>query len=74
MKLLTYEVNREDTMTYICKKHNVKVEEVVRLNATRYPGLKTNPFMVFYNWRLLLPLVNNGGSTQYDLYTGEVLQ
>lgn len=74
MKLLTYEVNHEDTMVSICQKYNVKPEEVVRLNTTRYPGLKTNPFMIFYNWKLLLPLVNNGGSTQYDLYPGEVIQ
>ena len=73
MKLITYDVNHEDTMTSICRKHNVRLEEVVRLNAAIYPGLKTNPFMVFYNWKLILPLVNNGGSTQYDLYEGEVL-
>lgn len=73
MILIEYEVKKNDNIITICKKFNTSIDEIVNLNSTKYPGLLTNPFMVFYNWKLLLPLSHNGGNTQYDLYDGEVI-
>lgn len=73
MIITEYEVRKTDNTVALCNSHNISIKEFVNLNVGRYPGLRDNPFMLFYNWKVLLPVINNGGNTQYDLYPNEVI-
>lgn len=51
----TYTVQRGDSLSKIAAEHGVTVQELVRINADRYPSLKTNPGLIEPGWILVLP-------------------
>lgn len=68
METIKHTVTANDTLQNICAKYNINVDLLIAQNIMKYPGLANNPFMLFQNWVLTIPLVNNGGDTQYDLF------
>lgn len=62
-----YEITGQDNILDICDKYNVSIETIVSQNYFLYPSLMENPYMIFKNWTLTIPVIGNGGNTQYDL-------
>lgn len=56
----TYTVQRGDSLSKIAAEHGTTVQELVRLNADRYPSLKTNPGLIEPGWVLVLPDTGTG--------------
>jgi len=50
----TYTVQRGDYLALISQKTGVSVSDLVRLNAARYPSLRTNPNVIYTGWVLRL--------------------
>ena len=61
----TYTVQRGDSLSEIAARHGTTVAELVRLNADRYPSLRSNPGLIEPGWVLVLPDGDGG--------TGETL-
>ena len=60
-----YTVQRGDSLSEIAAEHGTTVAELMRLNADRYPSLKSNPSLIEPGWVLVLPDGDGG--------TGETL-
>jgi hypothetical protein len=52
---LTYTVQPGDSLTKIAGKAGTTSKELIRLNATAYPSLETNPSAIEVGWVLRLP-------------------
>ena len=70
MNTIHYLVSENDNSLDLCKRYNITLEMLISHNVNRYPGLYTNPFMLFANWVLVIPIINNGGDTEYALTEG----
>lgn len=57
----TYTVRPGDNLSRIAAKHGTTVEELVRLNADRYPSLKSRPDLIEPGWVLVLPGADGKG-------------
>jgi uncharacterized protein YkwD len=65
----TYTVQPGDSLSEIAAEHGTTVTELVRLNADRYPSLKSNPGLIEPGWVLVLPGGNGetgGGETLWE--------
>lgn len=67
MEYIYHDVRRRESIFDVAKKYNVTVNMIQNLNCVNYPKIIDYPYMIFYGWTLLIPLVSNGGNTQYDL-------
>ncbi len=68
MKTIQHTVTEYDTLRNICDRYNISIDLLITKNIMKYPTLLDNPFMIFQNWILDIPLVGNGGDMQYDLF------
>jgi uncharacterized protein YkwD len=65
----TYTVQPGDSLSEIAAEHGTTVTELVRLNADRYPSLKSNPGLIEPGWVLVMPGGNGetgGGETLWE--------
>lgn len=67
MIMIDHVVTPNDTLFSLCEKYNVTKDMIINSNVMRYPNLAIYPFMIFQNWTLRIPLVINGGNTEYNL-------
>lgn len=67
MQIIEHTVTPNDTLFSLCNEYNVTPEIIVNSNIMKYPRLIEYPFMIFQNWVLRIPLINNGGDTEYDI-------
>ncbi len=51
---LEYTVVAGDTLSMIAKRHNVKTNDLVQWNQSKYPGLKKDPNLIFPGWKLVI--------------------
>jgi uncharacterized protein YkwD len=68
----TYTVQPGDSLSEIAAEHGTTVTELVRLNADRYPSLKSNPGLIEPGWVLVMPGMP-GGNGDSDTLWGRVV-
>ena len=66
MEYAEHVVREKESIFSIAKHYNTTVDTILNLNYVRYPGLIDNPYMIFYGWTLIVPIISNGGNTDYN--------
>ena len=67
MQNIQHVVKRKDNVLDVCRYYNISLDQLIDNNCVSYPKLLENPFMIYQGWILSIPLIGNGGDTQYKM-------